>query len=259
VLTTGFDAPNVDCVALVRPTMSPGLYYQMVGRGFRLCDGKADCLVLDFGGNVLRHGPVDAIRISDPGAGGGEAPAKECPDCHAVIAAGYATCPQCGHVFPPKEAAQHEAEAATAGILTGQETITEYEVQEVFFDVHTKRGAEPGTPRSMRVEYRIGWRAVHTEWICLEHQGYARAKAVAWWSERSNDPVPTNIEEAVYLAQNDSLAPTLTIKVRSVTGERFDRIVGYSLGEKPPAVFIEGDLAEGEPEVIPAEDDVIPF
>jgi DNA repair protein RadD len=111
----------------------------------------------------------------------------------------------------------------------------------------------------MRVEYQIGWRAVHTEWICLEHQGYARAKAVAWWRERSNDPVPTNIEEAVYLAQNDSLAPTLTIKVRSVTGERFDRIVGYSLGEKPPAVFIEGDLAEGEPEVIPAEDDVIPF
>ena len=36
VLTTGFDAPNIDCVALLRPTMSPGLYYQMVGRGFRL-------------------------------------------------------------------------------------------------------------------------------------------------------------------------------------------------------------------------------
>jgi len=29
VLTTGFDAPNVDCVAMLRPTMSPGLYYQM--------------------------------------------------------------------------------------------------------------------------------------------------------------------------------------------------------------------------------------
>ena len=55
VLTTGFDAPHIDCVALVRPTASPGLYYQMVGRGFRLHPGKADCLVLDFGGNVLRH------------------------------------------------------------------------------------------------------------------------------------------------------------------------------------------------------------
>jgi DNA repair protein RadD len=36
VLTMGFDAPNIDCVAMLRPTLSPGLYYQMVGRGFRL-------------------------------------------------------------------------------------------------------------------------------------------------------------------------------------------------------------------------------
>ena len=70
----GFDAPNIDCVAMVRPTLSPGLYYQMVGRGFRLHPGKENCLVLDFGGNVLRHGPVDAIRIQagePPGERGG--------------------------------------------------------------------------------------------------------------------------------------------------------------------------------------------
>ncbi|MBT6156631.1 MAG: DEAD/DEAH box helicase [Planctomycetaceae bacterium] len=47
VLTTGFDAPNIDCVVMLRPTLSPGLYYQMVGRGFRLSPGKQDCLVLD--------------------------------------------------------------------------------------------------------------------------------------------------------------------------------------------------------------------
>jgi len=65
VLTTGFDAPNIDCIAMLRPTMSPGLYYQMVGRSFRMCPGKRDALILDFGGNVLRHGPVDSIRIAD--------------------------------------------------------------------------------------------------------------------------------------------------------------------------------------------------
>jgi DNA repair protein RadD len=53
VLTTGFDAPAIDCVALLRSTLSPGLYYQMVGRGFRLHPGKENCLVLDFGGNVV--------------------------------------------------------------------------------------------------------------------------------------------------------------------------------------------------------------
>ena len=80
VLTMGFDAPNIDCIAMVRPTLSPGLYYQMVGRGFRPHDGKDSCLVLDFGGNVLRHGPVDAIRIHRVNhRGNGEAPAKQCP------------------------------------------------------------------------------------------------------------------------------------------------------------------------------------
>ncbi len=101
VLTTGFDAPNVDCVALLRPTMSPGLYYQMVGRGFRLHPGKKDCLVLDFGGNVLRHGPVDQIRVRERDGDGGEAPVKECPACHSLVAAGYASCPDCGHELPP--------------------------------------------------------------------------------------------------------------------------------------------------------------
>ena len=72
VFTTGFDAPNVDCVVLLRSTLSPGLYYQMVGRGFRLFPGKRDCLVLDFGRNILRHGPVDLLKVtgSKPEAGG---------------------------------------------------------------------------------------------------------------------------------------------------------------------------------------------
>ena len=67
VLTTGFDAPRIDCVALLRPTLSPGLFYQQVGRGFRLCPGKQNCLVLDFGGNILRHGPVDQVRVRRSG------------------------------------------------------------------------------------------------------------------------------------------------------------------------------------------------
>ena len=85
VLTTGFDAPNVDCVALLRPTASPGLYYQMVGRGFRLAPGKADCLVLDFGGNVMRHGPVDDLQMRDRNPTGRPAPMKECPGCNALV------------------------------------------------------------------------------------------------------------------------------------------------------------------------------
>lgn len=48
VLTTGFDAPHVDLIALLRPTQSVSLFQQIVGRGLRLCDNKDDCLIIDY-------------------------------------------------------------------------------------------------------------------------------------------------------------------------------------------------------------------
>ncbi len=236
VLTAGFDAPHIDCVALVRPTLSPGLYYQMVGRGFRLHSGKENCLVLDFGGNVLRHGPVDQIKLKDCIAGNGQAPAKECPECHSVIAAGYARCPDCGFEFPPPERSKHDAKASEAGILSGQVTRTKFAVEDVSFSVHVKRSAGPDAPRSMRVDYAVGWHDSKSEWICFEHDGYARQKAVQWWKRRSHDPVPDTAEEAVESANAGRLASTREITVRSVTGEDFERIVGYELGEFPPPI-----------------------
>jgi DNA repair protein RadD len=261
VLTTGFDAPHIDCVALVRPTMSPGLYYQMVGRGFRLHPGKSDCLVLDFGGNVLRHGPVDAVRISTDDGGEGEAPAKECPQCHSLIAAGYQTCPECGHQFPEPNKRKHEATASTEGILSGQTTRSEERVSDASYHVHYKRD-DPSAPPTMRVEYRLGFNRWHREWVCFEHTGYARQKAEAWWRARSHEPVPATVEEAVELARAGALAPTLAITVEKKAGERYERVVGHRVGDKPPRLESE----EGLPDVpepvgttygIP--DDSIPF
>jgi DNA invertase Pin-like site-specific DNA recombinase len=262
VLTTGFDAPHIDCVALVRPTMSPGLYYQMVGRGFRLHPGKADCLVLDFGGNVLRHGPVDAIRISTDDRGDGEAPAKECPNCQALIAAGYQTCPQCGHQFPEPNKQQHEAKASTEGILSGQTTREEHRVSETTYHVHYKRG-DPSAPLTMRVEYRIGFNRYFREWVCFDHTGYARTKAEAWWRARSVEPVPGGTEEAVEMAKAGALAPTLSITVEKKAGEQFERVTQHVLDDKPPRLDSEEGLPDRSPE--PAgmtygiPDDEIPF
>lgn len=236
VLTTGFDAPHIDCVALVRPTMSPGLYYQMVGRGFRLHPSKQNCLVLDFGGNVLRHGPVDEIRVTTADRGEGQAPAKECPECQAVIATGFARCPQCGYEFPPPERKKHEAKASEAGILSGQVTNTPYRVQDVCYSVHTKRGAPEDAPKSMRVDYRVGYHDYKSEWVCFEHDGYARQKAAAWWRRHSPDPVPDTAERAVEVAQGGGIAATLGITVRTVAGDKFERITDYELGPLPEPI-----------------------
>jgi len=234
VLTTGFDAPNIDCVVLLRPTMSPGLYYQIVGRGFRLHPGKRNCLVLDYGGNVLRHGPVDQIRVKTRTTGGtSEAPAKECPQCHALIAAGYARCPDCGYEFPPPERSNHDAKASTAAVLSSQVTIEKYTVHDVYYSVHVKRGAAEGAPKSLRVDYKIGWRRWKSEWICLEHTGYARQKAIVWWKRRSHYPVPATAAEAVEIARLGYLAPTKSITIRSISDKKYDNIVDYELGPIP--------------------------
>ena len=233
VLTTGFDAPHIDCVALLRPTMSPGLYYQMVGRGFRLHPGKQNCLVLDFGGNLLRHGPVDQITVKERRSGTGPAPAKECPQCHSVIAAGFATCPDCGFVFPEPERPAHDAQASDAAVLSGQVTLTPFKVSETFYSVHRKRGTGDDDPTTMRVDYRVGWQEYKSEWVCFEHTGFARQKAVAWWKRRSPDPVPITTEQAVELANSGALATTHAITVRTVSGEQYDRIVNYELGPLP--------------------------
>ncbi|WIX32225.1 DEAD/DEAH box helicase [Salinicola sp. JS01] len=79
VLTTGFDAPHVDVIAILRPTESVGLYQQIVGRGLRLSPGKRDCLVLDYAGNPwdLYAPEIDQARPDSES----EPVQVECPEC----------------------------------------------------------------------------------------------------------------------------------------------------------------------------------
>jgi DNA repair protein RadD len=188
--------------------------------------------------------------------GNGEAPAKECPQCHEIIAAGYAACPQCGYVFPPPQRQKHDTTASSEGILSDQMTRAEHEVDDVFYAVHVKRDAPPDAPRTMRVDYRIAFNEYVSEWVCFEHTGYARHRAEQWWRARSNEPVPESIDDAVELAEAGALAETHSITVQRKPGEKYDRVVAYRLGDKPLRLESE----EGLPEyVAAADDDSIPF
>jgi DNA repair protein RadD len=104
VLTTGFDHSAIDLIAMLRPTMSPGLYVQMAGRGLRPSPGKTDCLVLDFAGVVGTHGPITNITPpTKQGDGNGEAPVKVCDNCNELCPISARVCPACGHQFPEPE------------------------------------------------------------------------------------------------------------------------------------------------------------
>jgi DNA repair protein RadD len=63
VLTTGFDHPALDCIILMRPTRSIALYYQMLGRGLRICEGKTTCKIIDLTGTVKEMGRVETIKL----------------------------------------------------------------------------------------------------------------------------------------------------------------------------------------------------
>ena len=108
VLTEGFNVPGIDMLAFVRATTSPKLYVQGAGRGTRNAPGKTDCLFLDYGQNVLRHGPISDLKLNKPKDEEGEAVVKRCqpkdapePGCGALVPGGCRVCPECGTEFPP--------------------------------------------------------------------------------------------------------------------------------------------------------------
>ena len=102
VLTTGFDAPHVDVIAILRKTESVGLLQQIIGRGLRIYPDKADCLILDYTTNLEEHCPdgdlfAPVVRAGKaPGTPGGVT--AVCPECNyeneftirpEVVDAGY--------------------------------------------------------------------------------------------------------------------------------------------------------------------------
>lgn len=104
-LTTGFDVPKVDFIGMLRPTMSPSLHVQMLGRGMRPCEGKTDCLVLDFVRNLKRLGPVNNPHIPDPKANyiddvldtdESRPHVVTCPSCGFEYSIESYICPECG-------------------------------------------------------------------------------------------------------------------------------------------------------------------
>jgi len=192
VLSEGFDSTRIDCIVMLRPTASAGLYMQQVGRGLRLHPGKVNCLVLDFAGNVERHGPIDQVKVkgSKGGGGGGPPPVKICPKCNTYVLASSGECSECGYLWPANSITHDEKPSEAPVISTdGPQALT---VQRVTVAPYRKEGK----PTSLKVTYHVGLNS-HSEWVCLEHDGYARRRAQHWWRRRFGDPVPATVQAAM--------------------------------------------------------------
>lgn len=204
IYSVGSNFPNIDMISMLRPSHSPGLVSQQLGRGTRLIDGdigklptveerlaaiaessKPDCLVLDFAGNLKRHGPIDRMtaperkkrkRTKEPTL------VRICPECNGIEPIEAKECSQCGHVWEraPRQAANHDGEAdGQVVVLSDQEKPIWVKVTGWHFSIHQKAGKPP----SLQVKYRWGINGTVSEWWCFEHGDKATAKAKRRWSE----------------------------------------------------------------------------
>lgn len=272
VLTTGFDAPCVDAIAVLRATASPGLFAQICGRGLRTHPSKTNCLILDFGENIKRFGPLDSeeygkksARRAAGGVGENE-PGKNCPGCNERVAPSTKVCP-CGFKFP----ANHEEEAARDEVLAKPQR---FKVLEMSLARHVKRGA-PDAPNTLRVDYTCepieggNLQEKISEWVCLEHPpGFARRKALEWWGRRclvrpypqgfqsdlGDTPEEFCIDEAISLWKRGAVAETREI-VAIREGKFFWRVLEAATDAKPTEW--EEPLPEIEEDAFAAED--LPF
>lgn len=193
IFTTGFNAPNIDLIACFRPTQSAGLWVQICGRGFRLHPSKNNTLLLDFGKNLDRHGPLDQITGRKPNKGEGEAPVKVCPNCDAVCFAGCTHCPDCNFKFPEKPL-EIEKTASTSAVLSIQEPPVWHPV--ISMDKKEHPGKD-GKPSSMRVVFTT-WAGNFSEFVFFNHMGFPREKAVLWHRRmKVADACPNSVAAAL--------------------------------------------------------------
>lgn len=236
VLTTGFDAPCIDAIAILRATMSPGLFAQMCGRGFRIHESKQSCVILDFGENIKRHGSLDMPNygMDEPKKGDGDAPTKECPNCQAACPLGSIECYECGFVFPIRETDDEIKARHNATSSDGESVLSKprrWVVEEISMHVHRKKDSPS---RTLRVDYLClpieskGGNLEHqkiSEWVCIEHDGYARLKAAKWWRVLSKSPFPEDIEDAIDLWKRGAVATVNHIE--TIRESKFLRIVKH--------------------------------
>lgn len=238
VLTTGFDFPGIDLIAVLRPTMSTPLWLQMIGRGTRpvYAEGfdlntiegrlaaiaagpKQNCLVLDFAGNTKRLGPInDPVVPRRKGQKAGTAPVRTCELCSTYNHASARHCVCCGAEFTFQ--VKIKETAGTGDLIKIDEPVVEtIAVDRVTYAPHEK----PGMPTSVVVTYYCGLNR-YREFVCPEHTGWAGRKAKSWWEGRHSGPAPATTRR--FIEQSDQLA--IPTKVRVWLNKKYPEVLGVA-------------------------------
>lgn len=221
ILTTGFDDPEIDCIVMLRPTQSPGLWVQMLGRATRPAPDKPNALVLDFAGNTAALGPIDDPRLpTRKGPGVGEAPSKVCEVCSTYNHASVRRCICCGAEFHMEP--KYRGTASEIALLsTDMPKVQVYPVTAYYATRHQKRG---GGTDSLKITYESGKKKFH-QWLCLDHSGGARRLAERSWRSLAppGSPLPSTV------AQGLDWFPYLprVQKIKVITNSDYPEVIGH--------------------------------
>jgi DNA repair protein RadD len=225
VLTTGFDDPGIDLIALLRPTESPIFHVQSAGRGMRILLGKLHCLVLDFAGNFARMGPINDIKIEQKtsGKGGARQMMKECPNCQGLLPIQARECMYCGHVYPVKEKIVHKPYEGE--IIRLEKPVPKKEWLDVVSIKYHKHD-RPGKNMMVKVSYLTSGFKSFYEYVCYDHprESYARHKAINWVKFRlgAGKILPYDCEELLSMCNAGHINKPAKIQV--LLGGRFPTI-----------------------------------
>jgi DNA repair protein RadD len=205
----------------------------MVGRGMRKAEGKEDCLILDFGGNVQRHGPIDAVQVREPGKSEPqEPPVRQCPECQTIISIGFTICPTCGFEFPRMGPGHDERPDSSRPILTTSNQFQRWTVHQMVCGLWTTK--DQSKPATMRVYYACGYAEKISEWVCFDHPegSFPRRKAEKWWKEHGGrEPYPQTVDLALCRWECGEIKTPETLVV--YTGGEFGEIKGKVFGTNP--------------------------
>jgi len=230
VLTKGFDAPHIDLLAAVRPTQSPVLWAQMIGRGFRIDEGKDNCLLLDFAENINRFGYIDEMEFTDKKKNNsdkeGVPVVKTCEKCESINPAGVRECKFCGHEFPPPEPMINK-EAYGGAVLSTQVMPEWKDVDTMFVSLHKSKKPTP----VLKVEYMCSNLERYFDWICLEHEGYARTKAIKWWQENTD----------IYKAKSEKVVDWILKNPNTIPRTIAEAVVLQEIIKKPSRIKVMQD------------------
>lgn len=227
ILTTGFDHPPLDIIGMVRHTLSPGLWVQMLGRGTRpvytsgfdlstredrlasiSASSKHNTLVLDFAKNVTRLGPINDPRVPKPSERkrAGDAPVRICDDvyfedgfskemrrirvgCGCYNHASARSCWNCGVEFP--RSSKFEESSGTQALVKTVNGSAPPKSAPHYEEIAVDHVTYQRWKKQNKPDsIRVSYHCGHKtfhEWVCLEHEGAAYNMARRWWKKFSSD------------------------------------------------------------------------